>query len=114
MIMWTTIFLCIISLGQATSLSLAGQRRPWNISKVDVTFVDYATAQQTIQVQFEFGNYYNRQTQYIPIWCRIPRQAPNGMWNFCAAFGVYTRITNVKISGSVEFDLHIQRYSWTK
>ena len=115
--MWTTILLYIINVAQATSLSLAGQPRPWNISKIDITFVDYATPQQTIQAQFGFGlNYRPTQyrEQYSESWCRTPRQAPNGMWNFCGVFGLYARITDVKISDSVEFDLHMQRYSWTK
>jgi hypothetical protein len=111
--MWTTILLYIIKLAQAASLPLAGQPRPWNISKIDITFVDYAAPQQTIQATFGLGLNY-RPTQYIQSGCRMPRQAPNGMWNFCAGFGLYARITDVKISDSVEFDLHMQRYSWTK
>jgi hypothetical protein len=111
--MWTTIFLYIINLAQAASLSLASQPRPWNISKIDITFVDYLTPQQTTQAEFGFGLNY-RPTQYFESWCRIPRQAPNGTWNFCAAYGLHARITDVKISDSVEFDLHLQRYSWTK
>jgi hypothetical protein len=113
MITWILFLGSISAAARAEAPSSDGVQQPWSMANISLTIVDFSTPRQNVQIGFAL-DYPNKQVPYETRCSTVPSTGPNALWKPCGNDFLHTRTTNVVVTRTVKFDLHIMKYGWKK